>query len=145
MLTNNSITSQVFGESSIRMEGALKNPNQFREAVIFESLRTLPVSRLKEFVNSKEAKTMLNEGIISQDTLERLSAESDNGTLKTTVCHMAKENGDPLWDEFIKLRIEERRLMNELLDKYRDKASVIADNAEKEFVESCIPKYFLNM
>lgn len=136
------IPNALFGGNDAVIEGALKNPNQFRDAVLFESLNSLPTAKKKEFVNSKEAKTMLQEGLISTEVLERLSAEADNGVLKTTVCHMAKENGDPEWDELVKHRMEERRLLNDLIEKYGDKAKVIADNADKEFVEAYIPEYF---
>ena len=136
------IPNALFGGNDAVIEGALKNPNQFRDAVLFESLNSLPTAKKKEFVNSKEAKTMLQEGLISTEVLERLSAEADNGVLKTTVCHMAKENGDPAWDELVKHRMEERRLLNDLIEKYGDKAKVIADNADKEFVEAYIPEYF---
>ena len=136
---NTDIPNALFGGNDAIIEGALKNPNQFRDAVLFESLNSLPTAKKKEFVNSKEAKTMLQEGLISTEVLERLSAEADNGVLKTTVCHMAKENGDPAWDELVKHRIEERRLLNDLIEKYGDKAKVIADNADKEFVEAYIP------
>ncbi len=138
----NPINSAVFGSGDMKLESALKNPNQFRDAVIFESLSSLPTKKINEFVNSKEAKTMINEGLISQDVLERLVNTSDKNILKTTVCHMAKENGDPIWDEFVKARIQERRIMNDLLEKYGKDAKVIADNAEKEIVNASIPEYF---
>ena len=138
----NPINSAVFGSGDMKLESALKNPNQFRDAVIFESLSSLPTKKINEFVNSKEAKTMINEGLISQDVLERLVNTSDKNILKTTVCHMAKENGDPIWDEFVKERIQERRIMNDLLEKYGKDAKVIADNAEKEIVNASIPEYF---
>ena len=134
--------SSVFGAADIKLESALKNPNQFREAVIFEALNSLSIEKRKEFIKSNEAKTMLTEGLITKDMLDRLANESDNGVLKTTVCHMAKENGDPIWDEFVRCRIEERRLMNELIAKYGEDAKPIADNADKDFVEACIPEYF---
>lgn len=136
------VYSKVFGSSNVVMESALKNPNQFREAVLFEALSELPEKKIKEFINSPEAKTMLSEGIITQETLERLANEHKDGLIATTVCHMAKENGDPLWDEFVAARIQERRLMNDLLEKYGDKAQPIADDADKRFVEACIPEYF---
>lgn len=138
------VTSKVFGSADVKLESALKNPNQFREAVLFEALNSLPVAKKKEFITSSEARAMLTEGLITKDMLERLTADSCNGTLKTTVCHMAKENGDPIWDEFVRCRIEERRLMNELIEKYGDQAQSIADNADKDFVEACIPEYFRN-
>lgn len=142
MLFKSSVSSSIFGGEDIVIEGALKNPNQYRDAVLFESLNSLPTEKKKEFINSKEAKMMVNEGMISTEVLERLSAEADTGILRTTVCHMAKENGDPAWDELVKHRIEERRLLNDLIEKYSDKAKVIADNANKEFVEAYIPEYF---
>ena len=136
------INSSVFGSADAKLESTLKNPNQFREAVLFEALNSLSASKRKEFVKSNEARTMLTEGLITKDMLDRLADESDNGVLKTTVCHMAKENGDPAWDELVRHRIEERRIMNDLIAKYSEKAKPIADNADKDFVESCIPEYF---
>ena len=134
--------SSVFGAADIKLESALKNPNQFREAVIFETLNGLPSAKRKEFIKSNEAKTMLTEGLITKDMLDRLASESDTSVLKTTVCHMAKENGDPIWDEFVRCRMKERRIMNELIAKYGEDAKPIADNADKDFVEACIPEYF---
>lgn len=134
--------SSVFGGSSVHMESTLKNPNQYKEAVIESTLSSLPKKKLNEFVNSKEAKMMLNEGIISQDCLDRLACTNDNGLVKTTVCHLAKENGDPVWDEFVRCRIEERRLMNELLSKYGDEAKPVVVKVEKEVLEASIPEYF---
>ena len=136
------MNSSVFGSADVKLESTLKNPNQFREAVLFEALNSLSASKRKEFVKSNEARTMLTEGLITKDMLDRLADESDNGVLKTTVCHMAKENGDPAWDELVRHRIEERRIMNDLIAKYSEKAKPIADNADKDFVESCIPEYF---
>ena len=142
MFINASNNSQLFGTGSLKLESALKNPNQYREAVLFESLNNLPATKKAEFVKSPEAKMMIAEGYITRDLLERLSNESDIGVLKTTVCHMAKENGDPLWDELVKHRIEERRIMDQLLAKYTDEAKPVADNANSDFVEACIPEYF---
>ena len=142
MIFSNGVSSQVFGPADIKLESALKNPNQFREAVLFESLNNLPAAKKKEFLTSPEAKAMLEEGLVTRDMLERLAAESDNGILKTTVCHMAKENGDPAWDELVKLRLQERRLMNELLEKYGAQAHTVADNAYENFVAPNLPKYF---
>lgn len=137
--------SAVFGKADVKVEGVIfKNPNQYREAVIYEALTSLPESKIREFVESEEADTMLNNGIISQDTIDRLVDAKNNEILNTTICHMAKEENDPLWDEFVKLRIEERRVMNELIEKYGEEAKPYADKAKEEFVESYIPKYFHN-
>ena len=55
---------------------------------------------------------------------------------------MAKEADDPDWDAFVMHQIESRRLMNDMIAKYGDKAKDIADNAQTDFVEHCVPEYF---
>ena len=143
-INNPSITSALFGASDVIMESALKNPNQYRNAILFESLSSLSDDKLNEFVNSQEAKVMVNEGILTQETIERLASDHNDSFINTTVCHMAKENGDPEWDAIVKCRIEERRLLNELIERYKDKAEVVVNGAKKEIVEGCIPDYFKN-
>ena len=133
--------SVVFGGSDVHMEGALKNPNQFRDAILYESLNSLSSDKVKEFVSSNEAKFMVEEGLMSPETLERLANQGDC-ILKTTICHMAKENGDPMWDELVRLHMQERRIMNDLIEKYADEAKPVAESAVKTFVEACVPEYF---
>lgn len=137
--------NSIFGPGDAKLEGVtFKNPNQYREAIIYESLSSLPESKIKEFVVSEEAEMMVNNGIISTDDIERLSNYKDTDILYTTICNMAKEDGDPLWDELVKARIEERRIMNELIEKYQEEAKPYAEKAKEEFVENFIPKYFHN-
>ena len=133
----------VFDESQT-IPGVLKNPNQFREAVIYEHMSHKDPATLKRFVNSSEAKAMIEAGTITYDTLDRLAkkANSDNTVVNTAVCHVAKENEDDLWDQLVKARAEERRIMNELLDKYRKDVETVAINAKSDIIESCIPKQY---
>lgn len=139
----NNTSNTVFGGTNVKLESALKNPNQFREAVICESIRSLPSDKVREFCASEEAKIMVREGYITPDTIERLEDGCDNNNIfKTTVCHMAKEADDPDWDAFVMHQIESRRLMNDMIAKYGDKAKDIADNVQTDFVEHCIPAYF---
>lgn len=139
--------SKVFGKPDMVMEGALKNPNQYRDAVLFEALSSLDKNKINEFTHSKEAKHMLNEEMISSEVLDRLvtasnTSESD-GVVKATICHMAKENGDELWDDLVRARMEERRIFNDLITKYGEDAKALAESAGKEFLDT-IPSYFRN-
>ena len=133
----------IFDES-VQIQGVLKNPNQFREAVIFEHMSHKDPATIKSFCYSSEAKAMIESGAITYDTLDRLSkkADMDNKTINTAVCHVAKENDDDLWDQLVKARAEERRIMNELLEKYREEVGPIAINARTEIIEKCIPSRF---
>lgn len=140
----NTTESVVFGSGSIKLESALKNPNQFREAVLFEALSNLPNSKINEFIKSPEAKHMLSEGTVTPEMIERLEDCGNNSVFKTTVLHMAKEENDPLWDELVNYRMQERRVLNQLIEKYGEKAKSVSDNAYKNFVEKCVPSYFRN-
>ena len=51
--------SQIFDENAT-LPGVLKNPNQFREAVIFEHMSHKDPATLKMFVNSSEARAMID-------------------------------------------------------------------------------------
>lgn len=135
--------SKVFGAASVTIESSLKNPNQFREAVILETIRSLPEEKRKEFLKSEEAKLMLSEGFISDDGMENLNScdEMDN-IHKMAVCHVAKESEDPLWDELMRARMEERRIFNALIEKYGAEAKTFAENANKDFVNKYVPEYF---
>lgn len=137
-------SSQVFGSEEAQLEMALKEPNQYRNAVIFESLAAISESKRKEFVSSEEAKVLLKEGVITDEMLEKLGAmdKDDNHVFCTSILHMAKDEGDPLWDEFVKHHIEERRILNELIAKYGEEGQKMAANAQKNFIEAYIPSYF---
>ena len=147
MILNNKPTSgfkySIFDEN-MEIQGVLKNPNQFKEAVIFEHMSQKDPATIKTFVNSSEAKAMVEAGSITYDTLDLLAkkANANNKTLNTAVCHVAKENEDDLWDQLVKARAEERRIMNELLDKYRSQVEPVAINARTEIIEKCIPSKF---
>lgn len=139
----NNISSTLFDESAT-IKHTLKNPNQFREAVIYEHMSHKNPATIKAFINSPEAKAMIEAGSISYDTLDRLSrkADTDENCMKTAVCHIAKENDDDLWNELLKARAEERRIMNELMNKYRTEADPVALKARTEIIEKCIPSNY---
>ena len=138
----NTYTSSVFGGSQATLKGALKNPNLFTEAVVFESINRMPLHKIKEFVKSPEARQMLEANVISQESMDKLTAKAECSYLDTTVCHMAKEAGDPMWDELVALRMQERRLMNALKEKYMDQAKSVADNVESDIIDHKVTPYF---
>lgn len=139
---NEAFKESVLGGTNVVMENTLRDPNQYREAVLFEALASMPAKRIHEFVISPEAKVMVSEGIIKQETIDRLASNHDDKILNTTICQLAKDADDPLWQEFVAARIQERRIMNELLEKYGAQAHTVADNAYEKFVAPNLPKYF---
>lgn len=134
-------SQSVFDEGFI--DSTLKNPNLFTEAVIFDEISRRSASDIKNFCRSNEAKMMIEAGVISQGTIERLDAHTDDHCKDISVCHIASENEDPLWQELIMARREERRIMNELLNKYGNNAEEIGSQVRKEIIEKKIPTKFI--
>lgn len=125
------------------INAVLKNPNEFKEAVIFEYMSHKDPTTLRSFIHSPEAKAMIEAGAITYDTLDRLENKCRNPhAMNAAICHVAKENEDELWDELIKVRAEERRLLNALRDKYADKVGPLANNARDEIIAKYIPDKF---
>lgn len=144
LLDDFSSLSAVFNEGHISSGKPLKDKDALREAFVINELSHLPQKALKEFAKSPEAKTMLENEIISYDSLQNLvnDAYGDRAT-EFCVCHLAKENEDPIWDELVRHREEERRLMNALIARYGEEAKPHAKYYRENWINNSIPKRYL--
>lgn len=133
-------------EATMAPKSIFKDTKPLQEAFIYQELSRLPKEKLHEFVNGPEAKYLIENDIISGDTLEALANdEYTDHAIELVVCHMAKENDDERWNELVRHRAEERRLMNELIGEYGDNAKTYAENYRENFVAKHVPKsYFVD-
>lgn len=136
----------VFAESTIINDGIqLKNPKPIREAFVIEQLRKNGKKALQEYVKSPHAKALLEHEIISPDSLECLTKDAFGPrSMELMVCHMAHENGDDRWDELVRLRAEERRIMNDLIRDYSTPAGVACKHYHSE-VDKYVPREYQNL
>lgn len=135
--------SMLFGEGVMAPKGIFKDTRPLQEAFVFAELSQLPKSKLREFMKGPECKYLVENDIISGDTLERLANEEyHDKAMELVVCHMAKENDDERWNELVRHRAEERRLMNELIGEYGDNARTYAESYREDFVYKCVPKNY---
>lgn len=132
----------VFEGGRLAPKSALKQPNMYLESVIFENVSRLPRKKVDEFVNSKEAKTMMQEGYLSQATLERLANEHGMpGCVKSIACHLARENNDPAFKELLDSQRKAHQAIEEIIDKYGRDAEPIAQQYQQN-LDSILPDYF---
>lgn len=138
--------SAVFSENTVIIDNLqLKNPKPIREAFVVEQLRRNNKAALQEYVKSKHAKALLENEIISPDSLETLTKDAfGDRSMELMCCHMAHENGDDRWDEIVRLRAEERRLMNDLIRDYHASAATVCHNYQEELVDKYVPKEYQN-
>lgn len=132
----------VNDENAIQAE--LKNPGELLESFIFDELCHLPDDRKQKFINSEEAKVMVEAGIISRKTLVRLSKTDDlSRRMKMAAFQLAKDNDDMLWSQLVKNRIKERDLIDKITNKYNSKAGKVAKIGQKDYLSKKIPGAFL--
>lgn len=137
--------SILFSEDAVMAPKSIfKDTRPLQEAFVFAELSQMPKQKLREFMKGPECKYLVENDIISGDTLERLANEEyEDKAMELVVCHMAKENDDDRWNELVRHRAEERRLMNELIGEYGDNARTYAENYRQDFVYKCVPEgYF---
>lgn len=138
--------SILFGEDAkMAPKSIFKDTRPLQEAFVFTELSHMPKQKLKEFMKGPECKYLVENDIISGETLERLANEEyEDKAMELVVCHMAKENDDDRWNELVRHRAEERRLMNELIGEYGDNARTYAEQYRENFVYNCVPKGYLS-
>ena len=134
----------IFGESTtpLASKGALKNPNMYRESIIYDTVSRLPKSKIDEFCTSQEAKIMVNEGYLSQESLERLAKEHGIPSIvKTLACHIAREENDELFQTLLMANREAHMCLDRILDKYGMDAAEMAKKYGDD-LDKIIPDYF---
>lgn len=129
---------------SVPMQGSLKNPNELREAFIFEYLKGTDPDNIKKFIKSEEADVMIESGMIGRDILERLAQEVNynDRAVQLTVCHMAQENDDPRVQELFAARAKEREIFDDLVKDYGALATGKVGMYKEEFIDKGLPREF---
>lgn len=135
--------SSIFGNKYDTMNGSLRNPNALRESMIFEYITNKGNDTIDKFISSPEANIMKEEGMITDELIERLKdAKEDNKNLQMTVLHMAKEDDDPLFAQLVALRAQEKEVMRDLLNKYSESAVEANQKYTKRFLSDEFPLEF---
>lgn len=137
------------GSSAVFTEGGeiggkpLKDRNALKEAFVYNELSHMSRKDLKEFATSKEAKYLIENEIISYNTLERLVNDQYGDRAKDFfVCHMAKESEDERWNDLLAVRERERQLMDDLYKTYGEQAELCAKTYREDYVNSTVPNHY---
>ena len=119
-------------------------PEGFLEQCIVDEVSHLTDERIQEFCNSPEAEQMVQEGTMRKKTLVRLSKTDDMSRRRTMAAFsIAREKKDPLWTKLVKNRVQERKLIGEIVKKYGAKADRVAKIGQKEYLKHKMPLSFM--
>lgn len=119
-------------------------PEGFLEQCIVDEVSHLTDEQIQEFCNSPEAEQMVQEGTMRKKTLVRLSKKDDMSRRRTMAAFsIAREKKDPLWAKLVKNRVQERKLIGEIVKKYGTKADRVAKIGQKEYLKHKMPLSFM--
>ena len=119
-------------------------PEGFLEQCIVDEVSHLTDEQIQEFCNSPEAEQMVQEGTMRKKTLVRLSKKDDMSRRRTMAAFsIAREKKDPLWAKLVKNRVQERKLIGEIVKKYGAKADRVAKIGQKEYLKHKMPLSFM--
>lgn len=92
---------------------------------------------VKNFVESAEVEALVEARKMSKKTFVRLSKNDDLQRRKNlSALMLAKEHKDPLWTKWSAARIKERKLRNQIYQKYENKASVVARKSQQQHIKN---------
>ena len=133
----NNTTKSILGED-------LENPNAYTEALIFSEAAALPQEERKAFIESEEAKVLLEKKLLSRKTLVRLSKQDDLARrVKMAAFQIAKQKKDQLWAKLVKNRVIERQLIRKIVQKYQNQAVRLAKQGQRDYVKVAAGSKFL--
>ena len=119
-------------------------PYGFLEACIVDEVSHLSDEKIQEFCQSPEAEALVGAGVMRQKTLVRLSKKDDFSRRRTMAAFtIAREKKDPLWSKLVKNRVQERKLIGEIVKKYGGKADRVAKAGQKEYLKQKMPLSFM--
>ena len=108
-------------------------PEGLLEQYIVDEVSHLTDEQIQEFCHSPEAEQMVQEGTMRKKTLVRLSKKDDMSRRRTMAAFsIARQKKDPLWTKLVKNRVQERKLIGEIVKKYGNKADRVAKVGQKE-------------
>ena len=137
----------IFGSYAYGGDGAIDEsniPEGFLEMCIADEIAHLSDEKIREFCESEEAQAMLEAGVMRKKTLVRLSKKDDMSRRRTMAAFtIARDKKDPLWAKLVKNRVQERKLIGDIVKKYGSQADKVAKAGQKEYLKQKMPLSFM--
>ena len=119
-------------------------PQEFLEMCIADEVSHLSDERIQEFCESDEAQALVEAGVMRKKTLVRLSKKDDMSRRRTMAAFtIARDKKDPLWAKLVKNRVQERKLIGDIVRKYGNQAERVAKVGQKEYLKHKMPLSFM--
>jgi hypothetical protein len=134
--------TQEIDESFDDMSSGIIDEDLMLEAAIVQEVEMMHDDERKAYLESDEFQSLVEAGIVGRKTVVRLNRSDDmNRRIHLLCLQMGKEKGDSDWEQLRKNRINERKLLNKLYNKYSNQVRRNAVVSQKRLIKLS-PKAF---
>lgn len=114
----------------------VKDFDAYQEGCIYLEMMDLSVEDRAALMETPEFLALEAKGLIGKRTIVKLKKEDDLERRETMAAfELARDMADPLWDKLAANRVKERELISKIKAKYKNKATIIAMNTQKDYIK----------
>ena len=125
----------IFGTEALNEE--LRDNNELVEMMLVDEISRLDSDTIHKFCESAEAEALIEANVLRKPTLVRLGKKDDaKRRKKLAAFRLAKENKDPNWAKLCKNRIQEKKLINAIMQRWGQKAEREAKIAQQMYIKT---------
>ena len=125
----------IFGTEAL--EENLMDSNALVEMFLADEIGRMDSDTIKQFCESAEAEALVEANVLRKPTLVRLGKKDDaKRRQKLAAFQLAKENNDPNWKKLCKNRVQEKKLIAAIMQRWGTKADRNAKIAQKEYIKN---------
>jgi hypothetical protein len=115
------------------------NMDELVEMYFIDDISRMSTKQIKEFVESEQAKALVEKAVLTKPTMMRLSKQDDETRRIKLACYqLAKEANDPNFAKMVKYRDLWKKYRALIFQKYANKATRIARISQKEYLKKAM-------
>jgi hypothetical protein len=117
-------------------EQGVENKDELTERIFESAVAAMDDATRKDYLESDEVKNIVEAGVIGRKTIVRLSKKDDlSRRIKLAAFQKAKETNAPEWKALKKNRVQERRLIGKIMQRYGNAVKKDAINSQKALLK----------
>lgn len=127
--------STLFG--NLDMDTEIRDGRALQEMFLAEEVSFMSQEQRTAFLESDEAKLLVEAQVLRKPTMMRLSKQDDQARrVKLAAYQLAKEGKDPNWDKLCKTNIKRKQLIAAIMKRWESKAIRNANIGQKEYIKT---------
>ena len=123
------------------MDDGVRDKNALLESILVDQVRRMDDNTRNEYLRSDEFQNLCEAGVATRKTIVRFNKQDDlTRRIHLAALQKAKE-GSPLWDKLHRNRIEEKKLLKQIIERYGMKVRADAIKSQRRLIKIS-PKAF---